>query len=294
MTINKLDFVVVGAQKCATTWLYDCLNEHREFTLRDSKNEDFYFGGEAFNNSGGIEWYFSQFSKKNPQNKFGCVSVEYIEDSNITSSLFDLNNELKVIFSLRNPFNRLVSAYKWYVRKAFIPDLPLNEGLKLLLDHYNSRVSNDNSEFYKDLIERSFYSYKIARFLKYFPKGQIKVILYDDIQDNPYSIVSNLYNFLGADSSFIPNCITTIPKLNSDIKILNRIQRTFPNSKIVGRLVDTGNQFFQNKSKNPYQEIDNDLVLKYSSIFKKEIETLVEILQTLDPIVGDKVFQNWK
>ena len=60
---QKLDFAVIGSQKCASTWIYDCLKDHPKLNLRNSKNEDWYYGGTVYNQKGNY-WYFSVFSKK--------------------------------------------------------------------------------------------------------------------------------------------------------------------------------------------------------------------------------------
>src|ERR1700759_3290419 len=94
---HKLDFVVIGSQKCASTWIYDCLKNHPQLNLRNSKNEDAYYGGSMYRQKGGDNWYFSQF-RKNAKPK-GCVSVEYIEDAAAPSLLHALNSNIKIIVS---------------------------------------------------------------------------------------------------------------------------------------------------------------------------------------------------
>ena len=56
--LKKLDFLVIGSQKCATSWLFYCLQEHYELLLPTKKNEKEYIGGDIyFQNIDGIETF---------------------------------------------------------------------------------------------------------------------------------------------------------------------------------------------------------------------------------------------
>ena len=37
-----IDFFIIGGQKCATTWLYHCLNDHPEIEVGGGKVEKYY------------------------------------------------------------------------------------------------------------------------------------------------------------------------------------------------------------------------------------------------------------
>ena len=73
---NKLDFVVIGSQKCATTWLYDILNQHPAISLPKDKREVEYLGGDLWKKHGD-NWYFD-LMRSNDNEIAGDVSVEYI------------------------------------------------------------------------------------------------------------------------------------------------------------------------------------------------------------------------
>ena len=77
--MRRLDFLVIGAQKCATSWLYYCLKDHPELYLPAKKREIQYLGGRLFHEKG-VDWYFSLFQGAHRNQKIGDVSVEYIFD----------------------------------------------------------------------------------------------------------------------------------------------------------------------------------------------------------------------
>ncbi len=74
---NTLDFLVIGSQKCATTWIYDILDQHSSISLPKDKREVEYLGGKLWLEKGD-EWYFNLMKKDSQDKLSGDVSVEYI------------------------------------------------------------------------------------------------------------------------------------------------------------------------------------------------------------------------
>lgn len=284
---KKLDFVVIGVQKCATTWLYDCLFEHPELDLRNEKTEIGYYGGDQFKING-EEYYFNKF--KNNGNKKGCVSVEYIEDANIPKILFEHNPDIKIIVSLRDPIDRIVSAYNWYLRKAAIPELALNDGLQIAVDSYFS--GSDSGSKYFDLIQRGFYFDHINRFLDYFSLNNIMFVLYDEIKNDPKKTIIDIESFLQI-SSFIPNNINSKPKLTGNSSFLIRFQRVFSSSKVVGKFVDILNQKLSSSANSPSSKskIEPHIIKNLQNIYNDKNLELFKILK--DEKLINIIRANW-
>lgn len=291
----KLDFVVIGAQKCATTWIYDCLKDHPQLNLRDSKNEDAYYGGAMYKEKGGDDWYFSQFKNAGNNKLKGCVSVEYIEDKSIPAILHDHNPGLKLIASLRNPADRAVSAYQWYIRKAFIPNLPLQEGMQQVIKHFRNEIVDAYSPMYKNIIERGFYYDRLKLFLETFPANQLKVSLFDEVKNNPKDAFRSLLDFLNVENSFIPPNINTIPKKNTGFGPLIKLQRVFPTSRVVGKMVDVSNQllFKTTNAKVPSVKVDQNVMEDLKSIYKPSLEQLRSLLESIEPSASNTIAKNW-
>lgn len=290
---NLLNFVVVGVQKSATTWLYDCLNQHPELNLRNSKNEEYYYGSTFYNSNGKDKWYFSQFSQD--MGLKGCVSVEYIEDLSVFNTLYKLNPNIKIIVSLRRPDLRLISAYQWYVRKSLIPDLPLNEGLSNMLNiYFNSEVS-DFSKNYLNLIERGFYLDKIKYIYNIFPQDQVKIVLFDEINEDRTKVIQEIFSFLNVNSNFIPSKIDTIPKKNTGNRFLIKFQRFFPKSTVFGKIVDLSNQLlFKNNVKSNNDKLDYELKLRIESIYFDSNKEFKNFIQKFDSKLASKLNYYWE
>lgn len=290
---DKLDFVVIGAQKCATTWLYDCLKDHPELNLRNSKNEDIYYGSNWMKTNG-IEKYFKLFKLDSIHPK-GCVSVEYIEDYNSADLLYQQNPTIKIIASLRRPELRAISAYQWYVRKALIPNLSLNEGMNQVLLHYQGKIQNEYSSAYKNIIERGLYAQRLKQWFTKFPQEQIKIQFFDEVQQNPRLAIADIFQFLGINAEFVPPNVSTQPKKNTGFSFLVKLQRKFPHSTLIGKIVDKSNQlFFKNKQILIQEKVADYINLKLTEIYQQPLDELTNLLAFYQPESHQKMIKYWK
>ena len=290
---DKLYFVVIGSQKCASTWIYDCLKNHPDLNLRNSKNEDAYYGGEVYRQKGGDEWYFKQFIKNNNAPK-GCVSVEYIEDVTCPGQLFKLNPNLKIIGSLRHPTQRAISAYQWYVRKAFVPDLPLEDGICELLKHFSGQTRNEYSAAYKNIIERGFYATRLKRWYTTFPPDQIKINFFDEVKQNPLRAIEEIMNFLETDDSYIPPNVHTIPKKNAGFGPLIKLERKFPTSRVISKVADLGNQLiFKQKKKPIIHKLNDVLTQQLNNVYQPSLEELDKLFSVYNKTYQKKMHEFW-
>lgn len=65
--MKKLDFLVIGAQKSATTTLFKYLEEHPNIYMPPEKEAPFFNLDERFER--GIEWYLKEFFSNGETNK---------------------------------------------------------------------------------------------------------------------------------------------------------------------------------------------------------------------------------
>jgi len=205
-----IDFIGIGGQRCGTTWLYEILNEHPEIQMSSEKEIHFFSSNYHY----GYEWYNNHFSKVN-KIKMGEYSTSYLYDIQSPKRVYEYNKELKIILSIRNPIDRFISHHKHEVIGQRISKNIMNP--KNLIKYNPTYIKY--GLYYKYLIN----------WFKYFAKEQILIVLFDDIEKCPDSVVKNVYQFLGVDKHYIPNSINKkinaswIAKSNSLIKIQNNI-----------------------------------------------------------------------
>lgn len=270
---------VVGVQKSATTWLHECLSEHQELDTKLSKDERYYYGG-VVHQEKGDDWYNKLY--RNNGNPKVCVSVDYIKDYKALDKLKNQNISTKIVISFRNPIDRLISAYYWYLRKNDIEVISLNDAVKRALNDYKKNVKSN----YSDLIERSIYSDDLSYLLKTFDKENIKIILFNQIKNDPHKIINNLFSYFEVNKEIIPKSISAKPKLNTYNKWVIYLQRLAPKSKIMGKITDFINNKFLNRKEGLKKEkkeiLSQENKTQLVEIFKEDLFKTNELINNND------------
>ncbi len=151
-------FVIVGGQKCGTTYLHLVLKQHPEIYC--PKQEIPFFQKPDYNPKI-IEQYFNNLNK-NKSKIFGIKRPDYLGTVGIEKRIAKHIPDAKLIVVIRNPIDRLRSAYFHYIKTGFLPINELNKGIKLLL---NGKLKK-NYPRSNELIKYGHYYKHIKR---YFP-----------------------------------------------------------------------------------------------------------------------------
>jgi hypothetical protein len=277
---NRIDFLVIGAQKCATSWLYYCLKEHPELRLPAKKRDDVYLGGDLYE-ARGADWYFGLMEPSKRHQKKGAVSVEYLFDARSPAVIHQYAPGLKLIVSLREPISRAISAYFWEMRKSLIPTLPLGEGLARAVDQLDAAKNQTPQvgERYEGIITRGFYDVQLERYLQYFRPDQFLFLLYEDIQQKPREMIQKTYGFVGVDRDFVPPSLSRTPKRNLFLPSLISIERITKPLKGSAKLIDLSSQLLYKlgvRSQRP--TLSNSLREKLQARYRPHIEQTQSIV----------------
>jgi hypothetical protein len=281
---TKLDFLVIGAQKCATSWLYYCLKEHPEILLPDDKAERAYLGGEMYVKNG-TQWYLNRYTEKSENRKRGDISVDYMYDENTPKNLEAYVDKPKFIASLRHPTDRLISSYYWLVRKGHLPNLPIEEGIKPLLDQ-KPGFPDSNIGLIYEAVNRGFYGEQLERFTKMYSTESLYVAAYENINEDGTTELRKIYNFIGVDSSYVPKSLNVRPKKNSYNPILLKMERLFSRKTLAGKalakIANVSNQFLSNQSKEKKQEVLSPKIkIRITELYKPHIEKTFDLISSL-------------
>ncbi len=176
----KPTFIGIGAQKCASTWVYDILADHPEAYVSEKKELDFFSNYYDF----GFEWYERNFIDTNKK-IIGEISPSYFHGVSVPTRIKQYNPEVKLIVLLRNPEQRAISNHQHEVRTGHIQgeDLSFEYGMK-------------NNPSY---IEQGLYATHLENWLVHFPKEQLLVLLFDDVIKDPVAVSKRVYQFLEID-----------------------------------------------------------------------------------------------
>lgn len=179
---NRLMFLGIGAQKCASTWLHDILSDHPEVCLpSEAKEVDFF----SFRYDYGFQWYERQFELAPGSKVYGEISPSYFHDIAAPHRVAAYNADALVIAILREPVARLISNHRHEVRTGHFrgPDLSLESGLR-------------NNPAY---IEQGKYATHLERWFSVLPRDQFMLVIFDDILARPEEVARRVYRFLKID-----------------------------------------------------------------------------------------------
>ena len=208
-------FVGIGAPRCGTRWLAEALAEHPEISVADG--ELYFFTKRRVVTSNwakGLDWYSDliQAAVSAGSVTWGEITPFYLLDQETPELMYDCIPHAKLICCLRDQSER---AYSWY--RLFLHFNP-----SLFATDYSFRrfLTYSNEVYGRD----GFYLEHIMRYLEFYPRESLLVLLYDDLQSDPVAYIQNVYKFLGVDPSFIPK-VTSGPT--------NLMELTVPRSKTV-------------------------------------------------------------
>ena len=201
------DFLIIGAGKSGTTSLDKYLHQHPEIFIPKVKEPNFFgyentkiedFGGDAgeinhYRNSvTNLQDYLALFNDARPGQIKGETSNTYMYHAGAPQRIKHYNPDMKLIAILRQPAGRLYSRYMHLARENRVPTESFNDCL------------NKSTLWWtrNDLIKEGFYFKNLSPFFELFPKKNIKVYLYEELNDHPEQVLLDIYQFLGVDPTF--------------------------------------------------------------------------------------------
>lgn len=174
----KPNFIGIGAQKCASSWLYDILADHPEVAVSKNKELDFF----SYHYEHGYNWYERQFTEKPTAKVVGEISPSYFNEASVPERARLYSSDLRILLSLRDPVERALSQHRHLVRIGYVegPD-------------YSFETALANNPSY---LEQGRYASHLGRWLSFFPHECIHILLMDDIKRNADAAARDVYKFL--------------------------------------------------------------------------------------------------
>ena len=285
----KPNFIIIGAMKAATTSLYTYLKQHPEVFMTAKKEPKFFnnfnihskskLQGKGFNKITTLEQYLALFQNATNELAVGEASPSYIFDKNCHSLIKQILPNAKIIAIIRQPIERAYSNFLHAKRAEHEFEIDFE---KAFSENDSVLQTGNKKHFY---LEKGFYSIQLKRYFDVFPKEQIKVILFEDIIKNPKGITQEVFEFLGVDSSFIPNTskkanVSGVPKGYLGWTVMKlRKNNLIPDiefSKVLPRfLVELILKTVYSKPKKMNKELVKKLTRKYYLEDIKKLEKLI-------------------
>lgn len=202
----NIDFLVVGAQKSGTTTFHQILSKHPDICLPRCKETYFFVVDEYFTK--GLDFYLEHFLKCNGKKVRGEVCPAYMYWDYVPERIKNLlGTDVKLIFILRNPVDRAYSHYLMNFYKRGIENEPFVHALDLEPERINKSWNDRHLYSY---IDRGFYAIQISQYLKFFPRGNMKFIIFEDFILQRERLLRELFDEIGCNFQLLPkNAMST-------------------------------------------------------------------------------------
>ncbi|MBE7535303.1 MAG: sulfotransferase [Anaerolineales bacterium] len=199
------NFLIIGAQKSASTFVHECIREHPDVFM--PRDEVAFFQDPDYL-EGSLARFEALFASVKSEKAIGIKCPDYLGRPECPERIYKHIPDAKLIVVLRDPVERAISAYYWFMQVGIIPVRPLELGMKDLIDgRYDHQFPRS-----REIIDYGFYYEHLMRYLKYFDRERILILLQTDLKNFPRQIVSQIYRFLEIDDGYLPKALTRQPK----------------------------------------------------------------------------------
>lgn len=196
----KPDFMVIGAQKCATSWLDFHLRQHPQIALPADKDIEFFSYTANLNLEFSKAW-LNRFEGAAAGQRVGDVNAAYfwtetgsswgVKEASFNRHIPEsvhgfLGQDMQFIVSLRNPVDRTVSAYLHHISHGGVsPDQSLLEISEPL-----------------GIVDMGFFGAHLQNWLQVYPASQFLVLMdLPSDQANADRLISGTLDFLGVNAA---------------------------------------------------------------------------------------------
>lgn len=220
-------FLGIGVNKAGTTWLHDLLASHPHIWMPLRRKEVNFF---TKHYEEGLDWYerfFPDSSERQSYTAIGEYSPAYFYDERCPARIAEVSTIQRFILSLRNPVDRVYSAYGHKVR------------------NYNYRASFETYlEEHPHQIERGLYASHLKSYLQQFDREQFLILRFETLFSEVDATQNALANFLGVDGELFPNELGTqkrnatfVPRFQRAFALAQSVIRTMKQWEM-GRVLD--------------------------------------------------------
>lgn len=197
------NFVIIGAQKSATRWLRDVLAEHPAVFTATAELEFFNHHYDR-----GLAWYAKQFTAARDATAIGEATPGYMMLTDLparsAARIDGALPDVKVIAVLRNPLDRLSSAFVHHARMGRLESAGS-------VAHYVATIDPETDRM--GLITGGLYARSLRPYVDRFG-DRLLVLQHGDIKTRPASVYADVCRHIGVDELFKPKALVEVRHSN--------------------------------------------------------------------------------
>jgi sulfotransferase family protein len=194
--IDRLDFILAGAQKSGTTALHYFLTKHPGITMGDQQEMHFFDDEQIFAGRVDYELLHKHFPSVPASTIAGECTPIYMYWKPAIERIWKYNPKIKLLIILRNPIER---AFAHWNMQRFKGREPL-DFLDAVKEEKNRAKQAAPLQLRRySYVDRGFYSAQLERAFKFFPRKQVKIIKFEKFRDRKDETLDIVFRFLGVE-----------------------------------------------------------------------------------------------
>ena len=195
MTSRFPNLFIIGAMKAGTSSLHEYLDQHPQIFMSRMKEPQYFaphltrwkqaWGQGNPYPEPGIDWYLRLFEDAGDVMYAGESSVSYTARpwvENCQQRIFEFNPKARLIYLMRDPIQRAISHYWYFVR-----------------DGREDRDMLTAFQAKEEYISRSNYAFQLEPYLKTFGSDQVYALTVEELNREPESTFRSLFEWLGVE-----------------------------------------------------------------------------------------------
>lgn len=196
------NFLIIGAQKCGTTWLADRIGRHPDVYMAP---EEIHYFDKASRLKRGPAWYARHFTPGAGRPWVGEKTPDYLWANGegaeghlpeVHRHVHALLPNARLVVVLRNPVDRFASALLHLMRTRRLPP-------QVSLDELALRPNGLMQAH--GVVEKGFYWRQIAAYLELYPRNRILALIFEeDVVARPEQGLLQVCRFLDLEPGGIP------------------------------------------------------------------------------------------
>jgi hypothetical protein len=217
---DVLDFIVIGAQKSATTTLFHQLRQHPGVSVPDGKEWPFFSDDalyargwevylESLTTSGGVGDPTRAWGTVTPQYMLGGVtnaseapSAAPYDERTVPARIRERLPDVRLVAILRDPVARAVSHHRMVVARG--GELrSFDEAVRELLRPERLQDARRRPAESSGYIAWGEYGRILSGYADVFPTGQLLVVYTDELESAPAELMRRVQGFIGVDADFV-------------------------------------------------------------------------------------------
>ncbi len=167
----------MGPQRAGTSWLDRYLRVRGDICLPSDVKEVFFFDRDF---SKGIGSYTAHFRPQEAHKKIMEISTTSFDHPDVPKRVYDVfGKDIQLICPLRHPVVRSYSLYLHYLRYGIV-----------------SGSLQDACSHHPQIIESSYYTANLERWLKYYDREQIKIVYQETLEADQDVFINEICDLL--------------------------------------------------------------------------------------------------